>query len=358
VGPGVAGQEVTVVLSLPNDLAGLAGRLLGPDGQPLRDTFANVDFDGSPAGGGSAVSADGDGRFLFLLGPHGPGAEIRSFRLWRKLVGGPMLRAEIAPRRLTASADFSSAVCSAGTFAWLTIGTTAAGAEPWRTDGTNAGTMMVKDIVPGAGGSFASEYTVVGSRWVYFRASDRNAGFELWRSDGTSAGTTLVQDIWPGPAPSNPGELTVSRGRVFFVADDGVHGAEPWVLATGAVATAHGTGCGGGTALPAMDATDPILGSTSRFTGRAMPGAAGMLLLSRFGPPTDLTNDCTLFLDPTLLIGLATFVPSAGTWSTMVPIPNDASLTGITVATQALSAPGASVLGVALSNRVELTFGQ
>ena len=102
VGPGVAGQEVTAVLSLPNNLAGLSGRLLGQDGQPLRDTSANVDFDGSPVGGGSSVSTDGEGRFLLLLGPHGPGAEIRSFRLWRQLLDGPRFRAEVAPRRLTA----------------------------------------------------------------------------------------------------------------------------------------------------------------------------------------------------------------------------------------------------------------
>ncbi|WNZ62466.1 hypothetical protein QEG98_01035 [Myxococcus sp. MxC21-1] len=54
------------------------------------------------------------------------------------------------------------------------------------------------------------------------------ADFELWRSDGTTSGTTRVKDIYPGPVPSQPTSLTVVKDRLFFVADDGVHGRELW----------------------------------------------------------------------------------------------------------------------------------
>ena len=41
---------------------------------------------------------------------------------------------------------------------------------------------------------------------VYFSAHDgpTKHGFELWKSDGTPAGTKLVKDIWPGTNSSFP----------------------------------------------------------------------------------------------------------------------------------------------------------
>lgn len=69
---------------------------------------------------------------------------------------------------------------------------------------------------------------------AYFSANDGEHGFELWRSDGTELGTELVQDINPGPGGSGattnqgPLHLTYADDKVFFIAEDGTHGAEPW----------------------------------------------------------------------------------------------------------------------------------
>ncbi|NBV05492.1 MAG: hypothetical protein EBS08_07520, partial [Cytophagia bacterium] len=45
-------------------------------------------------------------------------------------------------------------ITDAGTQTFFVASTTATGNELWRTDGTDAGTYLVKDINPGAGGYF------------------------------------------------------------------------------------------------------------------------------------------------------------------------------------------------------------
>src|SRR6185295_10805549 len=73
------------------------------------------------------------------------------------------------------------------------------GLELWKTDGTEAGTLLVKDIRPGLSSSGPDDFTVVGSV-IFFRADDGVHGYELWKTDGTAAGTGLVKDVNPGPA--------------------------------------------------------------------------------------------------------------------------------------------------------------
>ena len=51
---------------------------------------------------------------------------------------------------------------------------------------------------------------------VFFAADDAGAyGLELWRTDGTFAGTSMVRDICPGSCASLPHELAVANGKVF-----------------------------------------------------------------------------------------------------------------------------------------------
>jgi len=63
-------------------------------------------------------------------------------------------------------------------------------------------------------------------------ARDDDYGRELWKSDGTEAGTVLVTDIYPGSGDSYPGYLTAVDGALFFEAGDGTHGRELWALST------------------------------------------------------------------------------------------------------------------------------
>jgi ELWxxDGT repeat protein len=119
--------------------------------------------------------------------------------------------------------------------------------EPAITDGTAAGTRILRDIVPGSAGSLASQFTLAstaeGPR-VFFFARDPALGRELWITDGTPEGTRMVVDLAPGfnsgireetPYPPTAAAerppltpIVAVDGGVVFVGDDGVRGLELW----------------------------------------------------------------------------------------------------------------------------------
>lgn len=108
----------------------------------------------------------------------------------------------------------------------------------WRSNGMASGTVKIKDIHLGTFDR-KSQAATIGST-LFFAAADTSTtaagtttGYELWKSDGTTAGTMLVKDIYPGtswsvPQSSDPEYLTNVSGILFFSADDGTHGRELW----------------------------------------------------------------------------------------------------------------------------------
>lgn len=89
------------------------------------------------------------------------------------------------------------------------------------TDGTIAGTSVLSSTLA-AGGAGAVATTASGER-LFFPAG--GAGLpQLWLTDGTAAGTALLKSFSTGPT------LITSAGtRIFFLANDGVTGQELWV---------------------------------------------------------------------------------------------------------------------------------
>jgi ELWxxDGT repeat protein len=156
------------------------------------------------------------------------------------------------------------------------------GRELWKSDGTAAGTVLVKDIRPGASGSYPSSLASVNGT-LFFSANDGTAGYELWKSDGTAAGTTLVKDINPGSGNSYPylggpdlytysGQHPTSiNGTLFFTAYNPATGRELW----------KSDGTAAGTTL----VTDIYLGNGSSEPSGAAPlltNVNGILFFSAY----------------------------------------------------------------------------
>ena len=111
-------------------------------------------------------------------------------------------------------------------------GADGSGIELWKTDGTESGTSMVKDIFFGVNewgepsSSYPANLTVLNDH-LFFDAIDEN-GTELWKTDGTESGTTMVKNINAEENSSSPLDLQVLGNKLFFFADDGTHGYELW----------------------------------------------------------------------------------------------------------------------------------
>jgi ELWxxDGT repeat protein/VCBS repeat-containing protein len=119
---------------------------------------------------------------------------------------------------------------------------TTRGFELWVTDGLSggAGTAPLVDIYAGTSGSYATNFSALDSGHVLFNARSVGIGYELWISDGTAAGTSLVKDINVGNANSSsyPNNFrSLNNGKALFTAHDGVNGQELWITDGSAAGT-------------------------------------------------------------------------------------------------------------------------
>jgi ELWxxDGT repeat protein len=106
------------------------------------------------------------------------------------------------------------------------------GKEIYITDGTSAGTKLVKDINPGTPNSQPRETTmaVLGNN-VYFAAVTSGEGCELWKTDGTAANTTVVKNIITGPASgidTTSFSLISTGSQLLFDGYTAANGNELW----------------------------------------------------------------------------------------------------------------------------------
>ena len=102
------------------------------------------------------------------------------------------------------------------------------GTQLWRSEGTSVGTEALAIINP-FGSSKIRPGVELGEHY-YFAGDDGSIGLELWRTDGTTSGTEPYADINPtgGSISDSSPEFVVFDGRMFFAADDDVSGRELW----------------------------------------------------------------------------------------------------------------------------------
>ncbi len=93
------------------------------------------------------------------------------------------------------------------------------GREPWITNGTSAGTHLLKDLWPGSNSGAYDYRTFLAARWVksngllYFPGNglvNGNPSYALFVTDGTNAGTLML-------APVLPQAMAVLGGSVLFL---------------------------------------------------------------------------------------------------------------------------------------------
>ncbi|MFO0596455.1 MAG: MYXO-CTERM sorting domain-containing protein [Myxococcaceae bacterium] len=116
-------------------------------------------------------------------------------------LGSPALIRDIDPAiglPGSASSDPSS-FTALGSSTVFFASTPGVGREPWITDGTPAGTRLIRDVAIGSSSvASALTYFTEFNGALYFRGFDPNLGTELFRTDGTLAGTGVVVDACAG----------------------------------------------------------------------------------------------------------------------------------------------------------------
>jgi len=233
-------SEGTVVLSDKTSPMGWArfGNLgVFSDSRPFRS-------DGTEAG--TFALSQGNGASLFVCVNDvlffsysnrvlGPPYSLFGYELWRTdgTVAGTHMVKDINPGTADSGAG---PLADVNGVLFLVANDGVHGKELWKSDGTESGTVLVRDIVSGTSDSLHfypvySPYAAEFQGRFFFPATDGVHGLELWKSDGTASGTAMVKDICPGAADSfisKSGEFRKALGKLFFRASDGSHGEELW----------------------------------------------------------------------------------------------------------------------------------
>ncbi|NML70741.1 T9SS type A sorting domain-containing protein [Chryseobacterium sp. RP-3-3] len=99
------------------------------------------------------------------------------------------------------------------------------GKEIWKSDGTLAGTVLLKDIIPNQYGSVSGDFNILPLHNKFYFIASLGTGYGLYESDGTEAGTVSVK---PLRAPRLNG-ISADNYFVFEGFDPDAGGMEPWI---------------------------------------------------------------------------------------------------------------------------------
>lgn len=172
-----------------------------------------------------------------------------------------------------------------GAVAWV-----AADAELWKSDGSDAGTIQ---LVPNpAPAQYISDLTVSGSTIYFIESSSSDHGYRLWRSDGTAAGTTMVKDL----GTNSPTYIGATDQMVYFSTagklyrSDGTAGGTIALPVDGPCAAA--ASLGGAFLFMSSTMIPPFTGPLTVTLWRSDGSVAGTTALQVMQPPKTDPGGC------------------------------------------------------------------
>ena len=183
----------------------------------FKDVFAVQHWDGTYIGSNPRSMTNLGGNLFFVAASNHDGANPTSYQVW---VSDGTSNGTI---KLTSIADDPNPVelTPAGSQMFFIAGYWRA-RQVWVTDGTVGGTHQVKYLDHAYGETPSSLCNLNGVVYFSTPVNDTDgAGHELYRTDGTDAGTYLFKDIFPGTGwnqGSDPGNLKAVNGTLFLTA--------------------------------------------------------------------------------------------------------------------------------------------
>ena len=129
-------------------------------------------------------------------------------------LGAALFRSDGTPEGTYLLADGVTDMADVNGTLYFSTGTNTTNAANalYKTSGSQIGTVKVKSF---AGGGPVSLVNAGGT--LFFSSDDGSNGRELWKSDGTDTGTVMVRNIVQGSGSSKPTNLTSFGGRLAFV---------------------------------------------------------------------------------------------------------------------------------------------
>lgn len=147
--------------------------------------------------------------------------------LWKQPTSGaPFLVKDINP----SGSSNPSQLTNANGKLYFTADDGVHGVELWQSNGTAAGTVLVRDVNPGQG---SSDPVILGNLngTLYFAATDQGAtGRELWQTNSVVSSARLAQDLNPGSGNSDPSQMAINNNEAVFAARRNAIGFELWRL--------------------------------------------------------------------------------------------------------------------------------
>ncbi|MCR9243703.1 MAG: hypothetical protein NXI31_01640 [bacterium] len=335
-------------------------------------TAGTVGYDAVPGAGGlfpRSITAAGDR--VFFLGT-APGVGSEPHVLEGGLQNGVVrVAVDLTPGGVGSVVD--GMVADGRDLVFLSDFDASAGWEPYRTDGTAAGTFRLQDVAPGplhgvTPGSLARSSATE----IAFAGWSGNGGLQLWTTDGTPGGTrvrTAFQfGLNHGAAAIDAHAVEVGSGELYVVADGPGVGRELFVVRPGTtrpIVATYGQGCPGSSGLvPQIRVIGrPTVGNPD-FGFALADAAPGNLAILNVGlrpqnvplPP----SPCTSLIAPPLIGINAVSVDIFGGAAVEVRIPDHPSWDGFPLYAQwGTVDPGGALFGLgATSAGLQVQIGR